>query len=220
MLEEQLVSSAPCRSRDGAHVSKIGHCAGRGAHEHSGVEVTPMTARVAALAWLVVLAPAGGEAAPIRWHPERHVTQWRRHVVPPETIRVHDGDTFYTGDETIRLRGIDAPELGQPRALQATARLAELLRAGPVTIVPRAEDAYGRTVADVYAGGRDVARTLRREGYAKKPLPASARRSSSGAGVQKASPVFFWKASIVSRRALSPIESAQNIGPPRYTGQP
>ena len=39
----------------------------------------------------------------------------------------------------------------------------------------------------------------------RKPLPWSARRASSGAGVQNASPVAFWNSSILSRRALSPF---------------
>jgi endonuclease YncB( thermonuclease family) len=90
-----------------------------------------------------------------------------RQVVPPTSIHVHDGDTFYVGMETIRLRGIDTPELGQPLASAATHRLIALLHGGPVTIVPRAEDVYGRTVANVYVGGRDVAQVLRAEGYAK-----------------------------------------------------
>ena len=95
----------------------------------------------------------------------------RRQTVAPGLIHVHDGDTFYVGAETIRLRGIDTPELGQPRATDAMRRLIVLLHAGPVTIVPRAEDVYGRTVADVYVGGLDVAQVLRAEGYAKPRPP-------------------------------------------------
>jgi endonuclease YncB( thermonuclease family) len=96
-----------------------------------------------------------------------HAAARSRQVVPPTSIHVHDGDTFYVGAETIRLRGIDTPELGQPLASAATRRLIALLHSGPVTIVPRAEDVYGRTVANVYVGGRDVAQVLRAEGYAK-----------------------------------------------------
>lgn len=92
------------------------------------------------------------------------------HTVPPSAIRVHDGDTFSVGTVKIRLRGIDTPELGTPGSRMAALRLAELLRLGPVTIVPRAEDAYGRIVADVYVRGHDVARVLRREGFAKPRL--------------------------------------------------
>ena len=90
-----------------------------------------------------------------------------RHTVAPSAIRVHDGDTFYVGAETIRLRGIDTPELGRPGSRPAACRLTALLREGPVTIVPRLEDVYGRTVADVYVGGRSVADIMRREGFAK-----------------------------------------------------
>ena len=106
-----------------------------------------------------------------------HSTVLRRHAVAPGTIHVHDGDTFYSGAETIRLRGIDTPELGQPRATAAKWRLIQLLRGGPVTIVPRAEDVYGRTVADVYVGGRNVADVLRREGFEKpRASPPADRR--------------------------------------------
>ena len=113
-----------------------------------------------ALAVLLVLLAAGTLAA----EPQRRVTIWHPHVVSPHVIRVWDGDTFYAGDETVRLRGVDAPELGAPGADAAARRLRELLREGPVTIVPRAEDAYGRTVADVYVGGRNVADVLAGEG--------------------------------------------------------
>ena len=104
-----------------------------------------------------------------------------RQTVAPWMIHVRDGDTFYVGGDAFRLRGIDTPELGQPRSREATRRLIELLRAGPVTIVRRAEDMYGRIVADVYAGGRDVAAVLRAEGYAKpRPPPARAARDAPG----------------------------------------
>ena len=99
-----------------------------------------------------------------------------RQTVAPSLIHVHDGDTFYVGAEAIRLRGIDTPELGRPRASEAKRRLIEMLHGGPVTIVRRAEDVYGRIVADVYVGGRDVAGVLRAEGYEKPRAPP--RRSA------------------------------------------
>ncbi len=102
--------------------------------------------------------------------PQSHHPWYGRHVVPPDAIRVHDGDTFYVGAETIRLRGIDTPELGHPKAAEATRRLIALLSSGPVTILPRAEDVYGRTVADVYVAGRDVSDILRQGGF-EKPRP-------------------------------------------------
>lgn len=100
-------------------------------------------------------------------HGHRAPAWWRPYVVPPEIIRVHDGDTFYAGWVTVRLHGIDTPELGDPKAAEATQRLADLLHAGPVTIVPHAEDVYGRLVADVFVRGQNVADVLRREGFEK-----------------------------------------------------
>jgi endonuclease YncB( thermonuclease family) len=98
----------------------------------------------------------------------RHREFYQRHVVAPDTIRVLDGDTFSVPGRTVRLRSIDTPEHGAPHADAATARLRQLLAAGPVTIVPRTEDVYCRTIADVYVSGTNVAHILRREGFAKR----------------------------------------------------
>lgn len=82
-------------------------------------------------------------------------------------IRLIDGDTFAYGTERIRIRGIDTPEKSESGGFEATQRLDLLLHEGPVTIVPEALDKYGRTVADVYVDGRNVAEVLKAEGYAK-----------------------------------------------------
>jgi len=78
-----------------------------------------------------------------------------------------DGDTIRVGQERIRLRGIDTPELSEPEGQAAKERLAELLRNGIVRIVPRGRDVYDRLVADVFVDGQNVAEILRREGFAK-----------------------------------------------------
>ena len=135
-----------------------------------------MKTTIRALALVLLVCGGGAPTADVRAGPDAGGARARRparplgppHTVAASTIRVHDGDTFYTGVETIRLRGIDTPELGRPGARAAASRLAELLREGPVTIMPRAEDVYGRTVADVYVGGRNVADVLRREGFGKR----------------------------------------------------
>ena len=101
-------------------------------------------------------------------------------LVAPGAIRVHDGDTFSVGATTFRLCGIDAPELGQPGSWDARRRLAALLRAGPVTIVRRAQDVYGRIVADVYVGGRNVAHVLCAEGHAKRAVGHAKPRAPTG----------------------------------------
>jgi micrococcal nuclease len=89
------------------------------------------------------------------------------YLVAAGAVRVHDGDTFSTVQGKVRLHGVNAPELGEARGEAARRRLAEVLAGGPITIVPRLEDIYGRTVADVYVGGRNVADILRVEGFDK-----------------------------------------------------
>jgi endonuclease YncB( thermonuclease family) len=139
------------------------------------------------LAWAALLpADAGGWPQPhCALVPRAQGSRpafFRPFVVPPAVIRVHDGDTFYAAGEKIRLRGIDTPEVGEPGADAATRRLRQLLGVSAVTIVPRAQDVYCRTVADVYVAGQRVADVLRREGHAK-PLPPRSRprdRTRSG----------------------------------------
>ena len=87
---------------------------------------------------------------------------------PP--IYTIDGDTLRMGSERIRLRGIDTPELNEPGGQAARQRLEQLLKEGPIRIVPHGQDVYGRTVADVFAGERNVASVLAQEGYAKPRL--------------------------------------------------
>ncbi len=92
-------------------------------------------------------------------HQSQMLDSWR--------IRLIDGDTFAYGAQRIRIRGIDTPEKSESGGFEATQRLDLLLHEGPVTIVPEALDKYGRTVADVYVDGRNVAEVLKAEGYAK-----------------------------------------------------
>jgi micrococcal nuclease len=89
------------------------------------------------------------------------------YLVAAGAVRVHDGDTFSTLHGKVRLHGVDAPELSETRGQAARQRLGQLLASGPITIVPRLEDIYGRTIADVYVGGRNVATVLRSEGFDK-----------------------------------------------------
>jgi endonuclease YncB( thermonuclease family) len=79
-----------------------------------------------------------------------------------------DGDTIRYGNERIRLRGLDAPELSEAGGPEARQRLADLLRSGTISVIPQGQDVYGRTIADVFVDGRNVAEVLRQEGYAKR----------------------------------------------------
>lgn len=84
-------------------------------------------------------------------------------------LQVHavDGDTIRVGNDRIRLRGIDTPEMSEIQGPAAKQRLEELLRSGPIRIVPHARDVYDRLVADVYVNGQNVAEILRSEGFSK-----------------------------------------------------
>ena len=78
-----------------------------------------------------------------------------------------DGDTIRVGGERIRLRGIDTPELSEPEGLAAKQRLEELLRSGPMEIIPHGRDVYDRLLADVFVNGQNVAEILKSEGFTK-----------------------------------------------------
>jgi len=82
-------------------------------------------------------------------------------------IRLIDGDTFAYGNERIRLQGINTPEVTESGGFEAMQRLDRLLHEGPITIIPKAVDKYGRTVAEVYVNDRNVAAVLAAEGYAR-----------------------------------------------------
>ncbi|MCC6141695.1 MAG: thermonuclease family protein [Nitrospira sp.] len=90
-----------------------------------------------------------------------------RRTPTSQSIRTIDGDTLRMGPERIRLRGIDTPELNEPRGPEARQRLEQLLKEGPIRIVPHGQDVYGRTVADVFVNGKNVAEVLKQEGYSK-----------------------------------------------------
>lgn len=90
-----------------------------------------------------------------------------RRISGSQPIHTIDGDTLRMGSERIRLRGIDTPELSEPRGPEARQRLEQLLKEGPIRIVPHGQDVYGRTVADVFVNGRNVAEILKVEGFAK-----------------------------------------------------
>jgi endonuclease YncB( thermonuclease family) len=68
---------------------------------------------------------------------------------------------------TVRLACIDAPETAQGQSgADATQMLKQLLSNGSLELRPQTIDKYGRTVAEVYAGGRNVNLELVRLGLA------------------------------------------------------
>jgi micrococcal nuclease len=112
------------------------------------------------------------------------LNQWAPPSTPPTTFRarvndVHDGDTIMvtvnlgldvSRKETVRLDGIDAPELSTPAGQDVATYVRILLIKRDVTLVvrPGAErEKYGRLLATVWYGSTNVNQLLIKRGYAK-----------------------------------------------------
>lgn len=93
----------------------------------------------------------------------------------PAELRIWDGDTFRIGAEAVRIVNIDTPEIGDKARCDAEERLAELAKARlvellagqDVEILRDGRDKYGRTLAVVRVGARDVGDALVAEGLAR-----------------------------------------------------
>ena len=120
-----------------------------------------------------------------------------------KVFRVTDGDTITVTDgraeKTIRLVGIDAPELShkkrkpsQPYAQAATKFLAGLVLNKTVEIKEYGQDRYGRTLAVVFLGGKNVNLEMVKAGYAE------VYRGTPAAGFDSAP---YWKAEEEARAA-------------------
>jgi len=85
-------------------------------------------------------------------------------------VAVQDGDSLtLRADQaslSIRLAEIDAPERDQPWASDAKQALSEKVLGAQVTLEVIDTDSYGRLVARVRRGDRDINRELVREGHA------------------------------------------------------
>lgn len=89
--------------------------------------------------------------------------------------RVVDGDSLIVGGREIRLKGIDAPELGQACerggaswdcGQEAQRRLRFFVRGGTVSCEGREFDQHDRLLAVCSAGGREVNAWMVEEGWA------------------------------------------------------
>ncbi|MFP4133014.1 MAG: thermonuclease family protein [Halothece sp.] len=83
---------------------------------------------------------------------------------------IYDADTLTvvrgSEEKTIRLCGIDAPEIGQPLGVEARDYLRKVLDGETIHFNKLNEDRYGRTVADVVLIDRNIGTDLVRNGYA------------------------------------------------------
>lgn len=85
--------------------------------------------------------------------------------------RVHDGDTVWVkcsgAREKVRLHCIDAPELAQaPWGVSSRDHLRGVLADGEVGLQRVDTDRYGRTVARLWLGDREVTERMVRDGWA------------------------------------------------------
>lgn len=79
---------------------------------------------------------------------------------------VHDGDTFRTcSGQSVRLYGVDAPELRQPKGKSSRDYLRRLVT-GRAIILKCVGTSYARQVCRVSAGGVDVSREMAGHGWA------------------------------------------------------
>lgn len=124
---------------------------------------------------LVLAATLASPALPIAAQDE-----WRVNFVMCGRDRhtcIVDGDTLWLQGVNLRLESYDTPEPyndicgGRAEvalAHQASARLQQLLNGNPFTVETGDEDRYGRVLATIRIGGRDVGDILIAEGLARR----------------------------------------------------
>lgn len=90
-------------------------------------------------------------------------------TVAATPVSNHDGDTFkIRGEVRVRVLGVNTPEVGQPKADEATAFTARWLAQGPVLLTVCGQDVYGRLLAHVTRGEDNLADALLAAGLGKK----------------------------------------------------
>jgi endonuclease YncB( thermonuclease family) len=117
------------------------------------------------------------EAAPARAAGDTEQAQFGQCAGARRMTCVVDGDTIWYRGTKIRIADINAPETSSPGCAseaalgrRATARLTQLLNAGPFSLAPadRAHDTYGRSLLVVTRGGKSLGDTLVAEGLAER----------------------------------------------------
>jgi micrococcal nuclease len=150
--------------------------------------------------------------------------------IPMDRIRFDDGDTFAFDGTTIRVLGIDTPEIAhpehgfledQPFGREAAARTEKLIRgAKRVTYIPYRKDRYDRMLAHVFIDGKLLAAPLIREGlayetishYGDNGFPEIAKailEAAEGAPKPRFDPPFQWRRDHRREPAAAPADSAQ-----------
>ena len=132
-----------------------------------------------------LVATAAALSAPA---PDLEAARFARCGAAARVTCVVDGDTFWYRGAKIPVADINPPEISRPACPHeaalgeaATARLAELLTAGPFTLAPWTpdRDRYGRLLRAVTRGGESLGAALVREGLAEEwPTTRRGRRGS------------------------------------------
>lgn len=91
-------------------------------------------------------------------------------VAADEVVRGHaralDGDTLMIGETRVRLFGVDAPEMTDPRGPVSRGQLDELIDGRQVSCTPTGAKSHGRPVARCNVAGRDLGDAMIRNGWA------------------------------------------------------
>lgn len=74
--------------------------------------------------------------------------------------RVRDGDTFEIENDAIRLENVDAPEINTEDGKICKDKLEELILGEEVEYTEEARDDFGRLVARVWVGGKNVNKAM------------------------------------------------------------
>lgn len=126
---------------------------------------------MAVISVAMVLEASASDAA------SRNISQFRKCDFGHRTNCVVDGDTIWIAGQKIRIADIDTPEISKPQCQselalgnKATARLVELINAGPFEVKAwpdRDEDRYGRKLRVLVRDGRSLGDILVSEGLAR-----------------------------------------------------
>lgn len=121
-------------------------------------------------------------------------------TIDARVVRIANGDTLElvpAGQRErvrVRLEGVDAPELGEDFSRDAQSFLRRLLVDQPIRLSGRDIDRYGRLVARVRIGGRDVSQLLLEAGLACQRFTVDATLAAAEEQARTAGR-GFWAAS-------------------------